>query len=270
MQNLVIYTDLDGTLIDFKDYSFDVTAPLVKTLEITRIPVVFCSSKTRVEQAFYRKAIGVTAPFITENGSAIFIPKDYFSFDIAYDTMIDNYLVIELGIDRSSILEIIVKAREVSGAEVFGYADLPLGEISSILKLDAEASQRASSRDYSETLIKGDKESKAFKKMVAMLEEKGLQCNAGGKFHTVISQKSDKGKAVQKLHELFKQQNANAISVGLGDSANDLPLLQSVDKPFLVQKPGNWWDNLAAPNLVKVPEVGPKGWVEAVSGLITL
>jgi mannosyl-3-phosphoglycerate phosphatase len=269
MQDLVIYSDLDGTLIDFEDYSFEVTAPLVRTLESKGVPVVFCSSKTRLEQAFYRKAIGVKAPFITENGSAVFIPKNYFSFEFTYDTTIGDYLVIELGTDRKTILAEIADARSKSGAEIYGYADLDINEISAILKLDLDASQRAATRDYSETLIKGDKKSPTFKQMISLLEQKGLQCNAGGKFHTVISQKSDKGKAVQTLHALFKQQNPQAISVGLGDSANDLPMLQAVNKPFLVQKPGNWWDNLSAPNLTKVPAVGPKGWVKAVEGLFS-
>ena len=270
MENIVIYTDLDGTLIDFEDYSFEVTAPLVRKLEQQGVPVVFCSSKTRVEQAFYREKIGVKAPFITENGSAIFIPKDYFSFKFEFDAQIEHYQVIELGTNRENILKEIKNARLNSGAEVFGYADLEIDEISQILKLDTAASQRAATRDYSETLIKGDKSSKAFKEMVTLLEQAGLQCNAGGKFHTVISKKSDKGKAVQKLHQLFKKQYADAVSVGLGDSANDLPLLQSVDKPFLVQKPGNWWDDINVPNLVKVPAIGPKGWLEAVSGLLNL
>ncbi len=268
MENIVIYTDLDGTLIDFEDYSFEVTATLVRKLEGIGVPVVFCSSKTREEQAYYREAIGVKAPFITENGSAIFIPQDYFPFTIEFDSQIDDYLVVELGTNRENILKELEEARKKSGAKVFGYADLGIDEISQILKLDKKASQRAATRDYSETLIKGDKSTKAFKEMTALLEKAGLQCNAGGKFHTVISKKSDKGKAVKKLHQLYKRQFPKMISVGLGDSANDLPLLQSVDRPFLVQKPGNWWDDLQAPNLVKVPAIGPKGWVEAVKGLL--
>ncbi|MEM1137515.1 MAG: mannosyl-3-phosphoglycerate phosphatase [Bacteroidota bacterium] len=268
MKNIVIYSDLDGTLIDFEDYSFNLTAPLVRKLEAMGIPVVFCSSKTREEQAYYRKEIGVNAPFITENGSAIFIPKNYFPFTFSYQTEIDNFYVIELGVNRAEILTKITKAREISGAKVYGYSDLPLAEVAQILKLNEIESQRAVSRDYSETLIKGDKDSVHFKKMVALLEQEGLACTAGGKFHTVISNKSDKGKAVKLLHTFFQKMHLETMSVGLGDSANDLPLLNAVDKPFLVQKPGKWWDDLSATNLVKIDGVGPNGWIKAVNNLI--
>ncbi|UZR94808.1 mannosyl-3-phosphoglycerate phosphatase [Chondrinema litorale] len=267
MEKMVIYTDLDGTLIDFENYSYEITAPLVRKLESNGIPVVFCSSKTRVEQAYYREQIGVKSPFITENGSAVFIPKDYFPFEFVYQSVIDNYYVIELGVPRAQILSTIADARTKSEAEVFGYNDLELDEIAQILKLPEEASKRASTRDYSETLIKGDKTSESFKAMTELLEQEGLACTAGGKFHTVISNKSDKGKAVKVLHALFSKMNAGAVSVGLGDSANDKPLLAAVEKPFLVQKPGNWWDDIEAPNLVKVEGIGPEGWVKAISEL---
>lgn len=267
MEKMVIYTDLDGTLIDFENYSYEITAPLVRKLESNGIPVVFCSSKTRVEQAYYREQIGVKSPFITENGSAVFIPKGYFPFEFAYQSIIEDYYVIELGIPRAQILSKIADARTKSGAEVYGYHDLELDEIAQILKLPEEASKRASTRDYSETLIKGDKNADSFKKMTVLLEQDGLACTAGGKFHTVISNKSDKGNAVKVLHALFEKLYEGAVSVGLGDSANDKPLLAAVDKPFLVQKPGNWWDDIEVPNLVKVEGIGPEGWVKAVSDL---
>lgn len=267
MDKMVIYTDLDGTLIDFENYSYEITAPLVRKLESNGIPVVFCSSKTRVEQAFYRQEIKVQSPFITENGSAVFIPKDFFSFEFSYQRIIEGYYVIELGVAREEILAKIDAARTESGAEIYGYNDLELEEIAQILKLPEEASQRASSRDYSETLIKGDKTADNFKKMKEILKKDGLACTAGGKFHTVISNKSDKGNAVRVLHALFEKHYGSAISIGLGDSANDKPLLAAVDKPFLVQKPGNWWDEIEVPNLVKVDGIGPEGWVKAVSEL---
>ena len=95
---VVIFTDLDGTLLDYYTYSCEVVKPLVARLKRAGIEVVLCSSKTRAEIEIYRKRLGLDTPFIAENGGAIFIEKDYFPFPYEYHQTIGKYRVIELGI----------------------------------------------------------------------------------------------------------------------------------------------------------------------------
>jgi mannosyl-3-phosphoglycerate phosphatase len=76
----VIFDDLDGTFLD-ENYSYQDTQPIVNQLSALGGSIVFCSSKTRSEIEFYRKATGINEPFIAENGAAIFIPKSYFPFN---------------------------------------------------------------------------------------------------------------------------------------------------------------------------------------------
>ncbi|MDW7693077.1 mannosyl-3-phosphoglycerate phosphatase [Flammeovirgaceae bacterium SG7u.111] len=266
--NPIIFTDLDGTLLDFKTYSFDVTKGTVEKLTELGIPVVFCSSKTRVEQEVYRKALGNAHPFITENGSAIFIPEGYFAFDFKFHQEADGYKVVELGETADFIRAQIKLAREESGNVNFGYADLTIAEISEITTLDLEASKRAASREYSETILKGDVSSEQFGRFKDVLEQKGLACVSGGKFHTVMGLKSDKGKAVEILAGLYRKQLGEITTLGLGDSANDGPLLRAVDKPYLVQKPNGTWQAIEFEGLEKVAAIGPAGWNEAVAGLL--
>ena len=91
----VIFADLDGTFLNDK-YDFSETKPIVNQLSALGGSIVFCSSKTRNEIEFYRKAVGINEPFIAENGAAIFIPKHYFPFK--YDcSHTARYKVIRLG-----------------------------------------------------------------------------------------------------------------------------------------------------------------------------
>ena len=53
----IIYTDLDGTLPDFTTYSYQEAEKSVKLLADWNIPLVLCSSKTRVEQEVYRQVL---------------------------------------------------------------------------------------------------------------------------------------------------------------------------------------------------------------------
>lgn len=273
MAQRIVYTDLDGTLLDFTTYSYAITAPTVGKLQKEGIPLVFCSSKTRLEQEVYLKALEVHHPFIVENGSAILVPKHYFSFDLqsiapAYGIALhelEDYHAILLGKPADYIRESIQHARSSCGVDVKGYADLSLSEIMLLTGLGKEAAQKAASRDFSETLLSGvDATTENWQQFNQMLYEKELQCVSGGKFHTIMGIASDKGKAITLLNLLFQQQYGSIETIGLGDSANDLPLLQTVDRAFLVQKPNGQWQPISDCNIKKVWAIGPMGWKMAI------
>ncbi len=94
----VIFTDLDGTLLDRVTYSYDKTLLTIAYLREKGIPLVFCSAKTRAEQEWYQEKLGIRAPFIVENGGAIFIPQGYFPFSFIKGKAEGRYQIIELGI----------------------------------------------------------------------------------------------------------------------------------------------------------------------------
>ena len=73
----IIFTDLDGTLLDHDTYSWKPAESALKLARKMNIPVIFCTSKTRAEVEIYRKSIGNKHPFIAESGEAIFIPVSY-------------------------------------------------------------------------------------------------------------------------------------------------------------------------------------------------
>ena len=76
----VIYTDLDGSLLDHKTYSFAPAANFLERLENQAIPVIPVTSKTRAEVLSLRKSLNNRHPFVVENGAAICLPKQYFKY----------------------------------------------------------------------------------------------------------------------------------------------------------------------------------------------
>lgn len=273
----VIFTDLDGTLLDFNNYSYSTISTILPKLEEREISVVFCSSKTKAEQEYYRSALDNQHPFITENGSAIFIPVNYFPNEVISQIKSKyqiekkkDYWIIQLGESYLSVRKEIEKARNQVGIKLWGYGDLSMDEIQGLTHLNAEFAQRAANRDYSETLLKGDKEGKPFQDFVTLLKQRGLTCVSGGKFHTVMGVDSDKGRAVEVLSGLYKQTFGEMVTIGIGDSANDIPLLKAVDKAYLVQKPGGYWSEINDETISKVEKVGPEGWMEITQSLISV
>ena len=64
----VIFTDLDGTLLDADTFSFDPAEPALRLIRARSIPLILSSSKTRAEIEVYRKRLDNSHPFISENG----------------------------------------------------------------------------------------------------------------------------------------------------------------------------------------------------------
>jgi mannosyl-3-phosphoglycerate phosphatase len=264
----VIFTDLDGSLIDHFSYSSEVAAPVVEKLLKKGIPLIFCSSKTRAEQEVYRRLLEVKDPFIAENGGAIFIPEGYFSFNYEYKRSVDGYRVIELALPYGDVRRRIEDIREKCGIEMLGYGDMSDQEVAKITGLNLTEARLAKKREYQETLNLTGSESD-INKALREIKEAGLSYSRGGRFYGVMHG-SDKGRAVEILSNLFRKKLGNIRTLGIGDNYNDVPMLAKVDQPVLVQKPDGVWADIDLPNIYKAEGIGPQGWVKAVAGLLGL
>lgn len=266
LPKLVLFTDLDGTLLDPVTYSCQKALPLIKRLRQRGIPIVFCSHKTRAEQEVYRQELGVPDPFIVENGGAIFIPQGYFSFSFDYDKDRGGYQVIELGKPYAEIRRTLEQIRAEIGVDFRGFGDMSAEEVAADAGLDLRAAQRAKDREYDET-VKPVENSEEMDRVLRAIKEAGLNYTHGGRYYGVMGA-NDKGRAVAILADLFRKKLDKVETVGIGDSCNDLPMLAVVDIPILVQKPGERWEEMDLPHLERTEGVGPEGWNRAVTRII--
>ena len=261
----VIFTDLDGTLLDRRNYSYEAAADSINYLKDHKIPVIFCSAKTRQEQEYYRKSMGIFHPFIVENGGAIYIPEDYFRFPYKYNLKKENYHVIELGISHHRIRQVIKKIRTENRIDIKGFDDLTVEEISAITGMNTDMSARARQREYDEAILPLP-DIDENKRMLDSIIKAKLNYTSGGSLYEVMGN-NDKGKAVSILSELFRRQFGKIVTIGIGDNLNDLPMLQQVDMPFLVQKPDGQWEETVIKDkkLSRVAGIGPYGWAKIVT-----
>lgn len=269
--SLLIFTDLDGTLLDSDTYSFEPALPALREIKKRKVPLILCSSKTRAELEHCRKSLKIGDPFISENGGAIFIPEDYL-FHLPSDLKKKGkYRVLELGTAYRRIRE---KFREVSSKlelDVRGFGDLDADEISSLTHLGKRNAMLAKEREYDEPFyfIKepGMREIKLAEKE---FKKAGLSLTRGGRFFHLTGG-NDKGKAVLLLTRIYKTNlGEGLLSIGLGDSWNDLPLLEAVDIPVLTKKKNNTYEAEILRKLTvrKAPGIGPWGWNREVLDLL--
>ena len=263
---LIIFTDLDGTLLDRDTYSFSPAEPALRLTRMKNIPLVLTSSKTRAEIEIYRKKLENDHPFISENGGAVFIPKNYFSFLFPYDRGLDEYSVLELGTFYLQIIEVLGSIKKETGIHIKGFSNLTENEISSLCGLSLEEAELAKRREYDEPfLIEGEeKEIEIVKRKIG---EKGMNYVWGGRFHHILG-KNDKGKAVEILKELYENQFFSISTIGIGNSLNDLPMLLAVDHPIFLKEKESVSAEIPFKNVIWVEGAGPKAWNEAILSIV--
>jgi mannosyl-3-phosphoglycerate phosphatase len=257
----VLFTDLDGTLLDRDHYTYEAAAPALWELRRQRVPVVFCSSKTRAELEYWRTRLENHHPFIAENGGAIFVPQGYFPFPISHTREYSDYEVIELGSPHQELLDCLQTASEESDCRVLGFHIMTAAEISLHSGLPLEQAQLAKEREYDEPFLILDLERAPL--LLSAIESHGKQWTRGGRFYHILGQ-CHKGRAVQTLANIYGKLGEPVITIGLGDRFNDAALLNSVDFPIIV------WSKVASlvktevPNAKITDAAGPSGWNEAV------
>ncbi len=209
-------------------------------------------------------------PCIVENGAAIIAPEaaglPTGDWAPAPDEFGRRVKVLGLRIDEVRARLDRVRAR--TGLQLTGYQEISDQDLAGVTGLSEAAAGRARQRDYSETLI-DQLPPETWMELAVEFAAEGLECRHGGRFHTVTGAGTDKGRAVRALVELYETTYGRAVhSVGIGDSANDAPLLAEVEHAFLVAREDGSWAKIGGSSLTRVGGRGPHGWVEVTDLLL--
>jgi len=252
---LLIFTDLDGTLLNQEDYKYDPALPIIEQLKIKKIPVIPVTSKTRLEVESLRKAIGLKDAFIVENGSGVF----YFKPGE------ENYQLEFLGVTYAEARKGLSQVAAVLGENLRGFGDLTESEITQLTGLSLEGVKAAKMREFTEPFI--TPKHIPTEKIKETVERLGFKVVVGDRFSHLIGGNAGKGKAVRWLINYYQSltPGEKIVTVGLGNSPNDLEMLETVDHPIII--PGNKGPD---PGLVGrgwevAPVPGSLGWTQAVA-----
>lgn len=264
----LIFTDLDGSLLDHYSYSFAPAANYLERLEAQQIPVIPITSKTRAEVLSLRQQLKNQHPFIIENGAAICIPKGYFSH--CPEAIIDDsgdYWVISNARPRSYWVALLdqIGAAFADEFQTFSSvtADKGTDGLVQLTGLSPEQARLARQREYSETIhwLGSDSRKTEF---IAQLEAAGAHLLQGGRFLS-MGDNTDKGRALAQLQHLYQQQHGDCQTLAIGDSANDISMLEAADSALIIRSPNHRAPSVQRTNnLYASKATGPNGWVEGV------
>jgi len=259
--DIVIFTDLDGTLLDHHTYSWNAARSALERCEELNVPVIICSSKNRSEIEFIRKEMGNNHPFISENGGGVHIPSSSLHSG--------SFQVLKRGVSHGDLRKALKRIGNKTGIKVVGFSEMDDGELACLTGLEGEALERSRLREFSEPFIIYSETPEKVSRIRKAIRKSGLAYTRGGRFHHITGG-NNKGRALQKVMEIYKNHNKYVKSTAIGDSLNDLPMLLAADIPILVRKYNGSHDPEVRPSgLLYADGIGPKGWNEEVMKLLS-
>lgn len=265
---LIVITDLDGTLLDEQSYRYDASLPALRNLQARQIPLVLCSSKTKNEMESLWRELGLSDPFICENGGAIWFPTGYFPFPIVDAKPRADLETIALGTEIALLRRALRESARGLGLKVRSFGEMTVEEVTRLTGLSKKQAAFALQREHDEPFIV---EGGGAEELFAALRERGLTVTYGGRlFH--VTGGHDKGTAVRRVRALYQRIHAACVVVGLGNSGNDLALLRQVDRPILIRNADGSYDRnvlQAMPDIETTLERGPAGWNTAIAKILT-
>jgi len=265
----IIFTDLDGTLLDAENYSAGAAVEALQYVREEGIPLIFVSSKTAMEILRYREKLKNIHPFICENGGGLYIPRGYFEGQVEEG----KYEVIGLGAEYSMLRRELKEAASRMKIELSDMVDMTDKEIMALTNIRGDEVPLARQRGFDEPFVIrsgdpiGDSE-----KLKFYFQERHLNIVRGNRFFHLTGN-SDKGAAVRLLQARYQEAfGSEWNSIGFGDSQNDLSMFKAVNVAIAVKKPpspGHYdLDIRDFPGLCFADGIGPAGWNKEVLKLL--
>ena len=247
---LVVFSDLDGTLLDHASYSWDPAQPALAALAGINAPVILSSSKTASEIAVLQEEMGL-------GGLAGCVGSGGGLGGLGAGAVAEQDAALRAGLDD---------VPPVLRALYTGFGDMNVAGVIEATGLSQEEAARAKDRAFSEPgLWAGtDAQQEAF---VTALAAKGITARHGGRFLTLSFGKT---KADRMAEVIAHFQPAHTIA--LGDAPNDVEMLEAADHGVIIANPHRpplpKLKGEDAGRIRRTDQAGPLGWDTAICALL--
>jgi mannosyl-3-phosphoglycerate phosphatase len=260
----LLFSDLDGTILDFHTYSFEKSLPGISLCREHGIPLILVSSKTFDEMADIHRRLGLDAPFVFENGGGIAWKNSSCGNGSPYELQLS-------GITCGALRERLPLLREAAGHALTPIIDMEWEKVAELTGLDETGARNAMKRRTSIPFIVDEGNGLLHEKMPdvnSMLQGHGLQVIQGRRFFHFTSIDVDKGAAVKKIIARYGETSGpgEMQTFAVGDSFNDVSMFGEVSRSFYVGDSGI--PGVKSGNVYRTVSRGPSGFTEAVRLII--
>ena len=251
---IIVFTDLDGTLLHRDTFQFDTIKNYIKSLINKGVIIIPNSSKTEKEIEKFNEELGVNLPFISENGASIhglnLITSNF-----------PNKLIVSR--EKEELLRIFEnKVPEKLKQKCFQISKMSKKDQENILGQKDEKLKNALNRKYTlPFLFKGDRNEK--NRLLKLLNTNSLTLQEGGRVSNLCDN-VNKVKSMNRVVKILKKIEEKIITIAVGDNYNDLDMLKNCDIPCLVFNDQFKLDQINIDNLIFSNKPSPEGWADVI------
>ncbi|MEH6759191.1 MAG: HAD-IIB family hydrolase [Parasphingorhabdus sp.] len=260
----LIFTDLDGTLLDHHSYSAKPADQLIEYLNDGSIAsVIPITSKTHAELQWLQRSLPfIDAISVTENGSVIHAPHGipFSSADHPYRET--------LGVEYGEIFDQIARLPTDLRTHITGFHDMSVETVAQITGLSIDDARRAQKREATEPFLwSGSNAELQFLKTIFM--DASIYVQQGGRFYHCTGM-ATKEQAMGRVIAAFasRQPENRFCSIALGDGPNDLAMIEAADFGVIMPNPEGVTIQSDKVSVRTAPQPGPKGWVLAITEIL--
>ena len=251
---VVIFTDLDGSLLHRDTFQFDTIKDYIKSLVSKGVIIIPNSSKTEKEIEKFNEELGINLPYISENGSSIH------GLNLITSNFPDKLVLSRYKEELLKIYE--NKVPEKLKEKCFQISKMSKKEKENILGQKDEKLKDALNRKYTlPFLFKGDKNEK--NRLLKILNSNSLTLQEGGRVYNLCDN-INKVKSMNRVIKILKKTEDKIKTIAVGDNFNDLEMLRNCDIPCLVFNDQFKLDQININNLIFSNKPSPEGWADVI------
>lgn len=266
-EQYVIFTDLDGTLLDHDTYEWHPADAAIGLLKRLLIPIIINTSKTRSEVNDLHSEMNLDmSPFVVENGSAIVFKQapmgliNKIKNNKKYH-FIDGFHTYVFGIERDELCQWLLNIRSKYNFSFESYQDWSIDTIMDKTGLPKEKALASQKKEYSEPFIWNGTDDELCE-FISLAEKSGYSILKGGRFYHLqgrITKATAYTFINQYQSDLYPESNTLKY-IALGDNYNDVDMLNQADLAICIKSPVNDFPEVNNPSVIYSREYGPKGW----------
>ncbi|MBU0520446.1 hypothetical protein KJ564_16070 [bacterium] len=270
-KHVIVFTGVEGALLQFGSFDIKEILHALDHLQRDSIPLIITSDRTIPETTAIIRHLNLTYPFIAECGAALAIPSGCFRTEFNYHRKLDDWFIIEFGLPAYDIYKAISEIRQKHNLKFECLIELEDGDVDEQkAPLTQQQFELCCQREYSVAIrIHADDDSRD--NFIAQIEDLHLRIKEKDD-SSIITADHDEGSAMRFLTQIYREEynSDEIVTIGIGATWMDAPMLYTVDEPVLVRQADGLFDGrIGRRNMKFTRYPGQIGWNQALITLLT-
>lgn len=267
----VLFTAVEGTLLDPGSQSWTAAADALAELERRRTPLVLVTRGTRAQLEPLRSKLQHTHPFVTESGGGLFLPDGYFSVRLEGAVRAARYFCVPFARPYTEVTSALEELAGKARATVVGYSQMSAREIARNTGEPLRAAELARQREFTERFFFAGATPETTARFARAASNFHWEAVPGDPFWELRSGNFE-NRAVRYLMRLYRtSMRTRLAAVGIGSTSSDMEMLSAADSVLLLPGRGAEFDATLVstfPGAGQGRLAGPTGWNQAVTELL--